>query len=179
MARIFTNRKSGFIQRGGRMRRETLWFELAATTTTLGAASTAVLFTGLDATLLAMRPFTVVRVRGMLHVASDQIAATEDYQAAIGLAVVSDQAIAIGVTAVPTPFTDIGSDLWFLHEIVLGTLRFSTASGWNDVGHLRVLDSRAMRKVEEGQDIDVSIETSAASTGVVVQKAGRLLIKLH
>jgi len=39
-------------------------------------------------------------------VRSDQFVATEGYEIAIGMAVVSDQALAIGVTAVPTPFTD-------------------------------------------------------------------------
>ena len=49
-------------------------------------------------------------------VESDQSAATELFIGNLGLAVVSDQATAVGVTAVPTPATDRGSDLWFLIE---------------------------------------------------------------
>ncbi len=178
MANIRTSWKSGFLLRGGVMRRETVWVEIAATNTALGAASTAVLFTGFSATLLALRPFTIVRTRGSWLVSSDQNSATETQMVALGMAVVSDQALAIGVTAVPTPFTDLSSDLFFLHEIATRRLEFITGIGavWQ-VG--MPFDSKAMRKVEEGADVALSIETSGVSDGANVSKSGRMLIKLH
>ncbi len=180
MARISTNRKSGFIRRGGVMRRESLWLEIGPTDTNLAAASTAALFTGFSAALLALRPFTIVRVRGYWHIATDQEAVDELQQCAIGFAVVSDQALAIGVTAVPTAFTDIGSDLWFLHQILTSRYQFISNTGSPGVISTgQDLDSKAMRKVEEGQDVALTVETSSASAGLLVSKAGRMLVKLH
>jgi len=102
MANIRRSRRSGFTTRGGRSVRESLWFDGPVFNTNMGAASTAVLVSSLSAAALALRPFTVVRTRGSMFLETDQQAASEFYQAAIGCCVVSDQAVAIGVTAVPT-----------------------------------------------------------------------------
>jgi hypothetical protein len=51
-----------------------------------------------------------------MAISSDQFAQSESQIGAIGLAVVTDQAVGIGVTAVPTPITDLSSDSWFLHR---------------------------------------------------------------
>ena len=177
MGRIFTNRKSGFIQRGGRMRRESRWLDVPTVEATLAGAPTAVITNSLTAIELALRPFTVVRSRLSLLVNSDQSAATETYGAAIGMAVVSDQAAAIGVTAVPTPITDQASDLWFLYELAFGRLQFKDATGIVEVGQLQLIDSRAMRKVEDGQDLVIVVENTIA--GAVTTSGGRVLIKLH
>jgi len=161
-------------------RRETKWIEIAPTVTKLSTASTAAIFTGLSATDLALRPFTIIRTRVNLHIASDQEINDELQNAAFGIAIVSDQALAIGVTAVPTPFTDIGSDLWFAHQIMTSRFLLGTAVGFSgDFGMEKDLDSKAMRKVEEGQDVSISIETSSISAGCDFVKSGRLLIKLH
>ncbi len=177
MARISTGRKSGFILRGGVMRRETKWVGIAPTAlSALSAGSTAALFTGLGATELALRPFTIVRTRIDFWAASDQRTATEAWQVAIGMAVVSDQALAIGITAIPTPITDLGSDLWFVHGILSGQIGLSSAVGLvtNDVS--MQIDSKAMRKINDDQDFALVLET-AAFNGVDVLTAGRMLIK--
>ncbi len=181
MARIFTDRKSGFIQRSGQMRRQTQWLELEPVRVTMGAASTAILLNSLNTVEKALRPFTVVRARGILHAASDQSVATEFWHATFGFAVVSDQAVAIGVTALPTPDTDRESDLWFVYEELASQFEFKTAVGFDaTAGILKSWDSKAMRKVEEGQDIAVVTETSAVSAGgALFMSAGRVLIKLH
>ncbi len=180
MARINTNRKSGFILRSGVMRRESLWFSIAPVSNTLATGSAAVLAASLNAAALALRPFTVVRTRGVLYVRSDQAVATELYHAALGIAVVSDEAIAVGVSAVPTPDTERGSDLWFLYAETMGQIQIDTNVGFNDAGGSLVeFDSKAMRKVENGQDIAFVKETTAISTGAVVVDAGRMLVKLH
>ncbi len=180
MPNIRVGRKSGFIQRSGRMRRESIWLFQGPFRQGLAAASTAVLGTSLNAAALALRPFTVVRTHLHFQVKSDQTAASEFYQAALGMAVVSDQAVAIGITAVPTPFTDMGSDLWFLHQILQGDFTFLSGVGVMEIGgQLKDVDSRAMRKVEDGQDLVGIVETSSLSTGAVAGFAGRQLIKLH
>ena len=181
MANIRTARRSGFVLRDGKNRRETFWVGIAPTTTTL-ATATPVLFTGFGADSLALRPFTIIRTRGVLNLSSDQVAATEPYLAAFGMAVVSDQALAVGVTAVPTPINEAGSDLWFLYESLTGAFTFGDATGRIDsAGTFKEFDSKAMRKVEDGQDLAIVMEASGAGTfeGCNMAKHGRMLIKLH
>jgi len=173
-------RKGGFIRRDGRMRRQNLWLNVAPSNTTLASASTATITNTLNAAALSLRPFTVVRSRGFWHVTSDQNAAIENWGCSLGMCVVSDQAVAIGVTAVPTPSTDLGSDLFFLHETVYGRLvADSTAGRMSEVGSGQTYDSKAMRKVDDGQDLVVVIETPAIIGSAVVLLMGRILIKLH
>jgi len=171
-------RKSGYVLRRGVMRRETSWASIVPTDTAV-AAATAVTFLGFSAGLLALRPFTIVRTRGYIHMTTDQVAATENQSASMGLAVVSDQALAIGVTAVPTPETDRSSDLFFVHESLASRFIFSTAVAYIQGGIGRVFDSKAMRKVEEGQDVALSVETTGVSSGIIWHKSGRILVKLH
>ena len=179
MANIRRARRSGSIFRGGKSVRESVWLSIAPTTTTITAAGTSVLFTGFSAGALALRPFTIVRTRGTLAIRSDQAVATEVFQASLGLAVVSDQAIAIGVTAVPSPETDRDSDLWFVYETLEGFFVLSSAIGIYEAQIRKEFDSRAMRKVEDGQDVATVLETSSISAGCVILKAGRMLLKLH
>jgi len=182
VARIFTGRKSGFVLRGGRMRRETLWGATTSTRTLLATVSTAVITNAGNAALLALRPFTVIRVRGVATIKSDQVVATEAQSGAVGFVVVSDQAVAIGVTAVPTPITDAESDLWLMYQMLKS--EFVLASGASidaAAGHTVLVDSRAMRKVEEGQDLIAVVESDVSGTtdGVQIATGYRFLIKLH
>ena len=180
MARTYRNSKSGFIQRSGGARRETQWLELVATEVAISGASTAVFILSLSTAEKALRPFTIVRTHFNWHVRSDQLAATEEYQSAVGMCVVSDQASAIGVTAVPTPFTDLASDLWFVHSIMANQFIFVSAIDFEaNSGISKDIDSKAMRKVEEGQDVAVVLENSSISAGSVIISAGRMLVKLH
>jgi len=179
VANLRIARRSGRILRGGRMRRESIWFVLQEVQTTMAAANTAVLVSQLNAAALALRPFTVVRTRQQWFASSDQQGAVENYEVALGQCVVSDQAAAIGITAVPTPFTDLGSDLWFLHEIQQGRFVFISGVGALEAGKDRSVDSRAMRKVEDGDTLITVLENSSLSAGTFNQTAGRQLIKLH
>ena len=179
MANVITSRKSGFTLRGGVKRRESLWLFIGETERTLAAASTATFINSLNAAALALRPFTVVRTRGTFHVRSDQTGALEMYQAALGYAIVSDQASAVGITALPTPFTDSGSDLWYTREVITSVFGFISGVGTQELGILKTYDSKAMRKVELGQDLAVVIEISSISLGANVVHEGRALVKLH
>jgi len=173
------SRKSGFI-RGGVSRRETLWLFMDETVTSLAAANSAALIISLNAAALALRPFTIVRTRGAWYVESDQSAAGESQHVGLGYAVVSDQASAIGVTAVPTPFTDDGSDLWFVYEEIMQTQEGGTTTEFlSPRGRFETFDSKAMRKVEDGQDMVIVLENSSLGDGVGVLHHARMLIKLH
>ncbi len=182
MANIRTARRSGLVLRGGTNRRATTWIPLEAGRAVMGGAQTAILVAALSAGALALRPFTIVRTRGFWHVRSDQVAATEVYGCSLGKCVVSDQAVAIGVTAVPTPDTDMGSELWFVHESMYSEIFVGAApSQIGDNGLSSQYDSRAMRKVEEGQDVITVMETGTAlaSVSAIVTNVDRLLVKLH
>jgi len=166
--------------RGGRARRETLWIAGLFGRDTLASASTAVLAASLNAASLALRPFTIVRVRGVLRLMSDQDAITEDQVAAYGMAVVSDQSAAIGVTAVPTPAADMGSDLWFVYEALINRVFFRSDTGVStDPGTFVQFDSKAMRKVNNDQDVVVMKESDAISDGCILSDQFRMLVKLH
>ncbi len=160
-------------------RRETLWFSSADETnhTPLAAGGVA-LISSLNAGALALRPFTVIRTVGLIYVASDQTAAFEVPFGGLGLAVVSDQAAAIGVTAVPTPITDESSDLWFLYQFWVASGAGQAASQSNGA-RVFAFDSRAMRKVPDGADVVTVIENGSAFDGAEFVVKLRMLIKLH
>ncbi len=179
MANIRSARRSGRIFRGGRSVRESLWVPIDGTNTTLAAGSTAALLTASSAGLLALRPFTIVRSRGFMHLESDQTAGQEEQAINYGECVVSDQAVLIGVTSVPTPTTDKGSDLWYVFQALMASHGAGTVD--SELGQWIQYDSRAMRKVEDGSTIVTVVETelAALTSGVGFRHTGRLLIKLH
>jgi len=162
-----------------RSRRESQWLSIPPVRATLVSASTATLALSLTTEEKALRPFTIVRTRMLFQIASDQQIASENYGCALGIAVVSDQAEAIGITAIPTPDTDRNSDLWLLYEDLVAKFTFGDATGFVNDGQMKYVDSKAMRKVEEGNDVTISLEAHANSQGLLAFIAGRLLVKLH
>jgi len=171
-------RKSGFVRRNNIMRRETLWIGLSSQSLTLASTGAVNLANSLSAGGLALRPFTVVRVRGSFHLRSDQTGASENYGVAFGQAVVTDQATAVGVTAVPTPNTDLESDSWFVYEQVSSRFEFISGVGVESSNGMIVnYDSKAMRKVEDGFDLVQVFECT--TTSAAVRNYFRMLVKLH
>ncbi len=158
-------------------KRFTSWFQFLSTEVTMSATGGTIIFS-LNAAALALRPFTVVRSRFELMLRSDQAAAIEAQAAAFGMAVVSDQAVAVGVTAVPTPSTDMASDLWFVHQNI-----FADESALTDRTRSSTkvsIDSKAMRKVDIGQDVAfVSENDTGLGQGFTITFGGRMLIKVN
>ena len=160
-------------------KRLTSWFQFQPTRTTLTASGGTILFS-LNAAALAIRPFTVVRTRFQVGIESDQIGADETQFGAVGVAVVSDQANAVGVTAVPTPITDMGSDLWFVHQMTYASFGFVTGIGFDpQMLSQYEIDSKAMRKVDIGQDLVVVAELTGGSGGFTIIVGGRMLVKVN
>ncbi len=171
MARRFTRVARSSQKRG------TIWIAGVPVIDTEVATGGAILFS-LNAAALSLRPFTVVRTHLEYFLFSDQEATTELQVAGVGVAVVSDEAVAVGITAVPTPITDMGSDLWLLHKVIMHNLT-RTASGLSSTGHQVSIDSRAMRKVEDGQDLITVHELSTVGSGLTAVVTCRTLVKLH
>ena len=147
----------------------------AFTHTTLAAAGTVAILTSLNAAALLLAPFTIVWTRGKLYMRSDQEAATERQEVAYGEIVVQEPAFAIGVTAVPIPNTESSSDF----HVYEWLMNHSSLTSTELPGVTQVIDSKAMRKVDVGQDIIAVAEVAAGSSGLLLSAFSRVLIKLH
>ena len=164
---------------GRSSRRTTTWFFSANVNVEAAvAANSAALSQTFNAAALALRPFTIVRTRGYIWAASDQAAAFEVPFGAVGFSVVSDQAAAIGVTAVPSPVADEGSELFFNFQGWIASGAGQAASQSNG-SRLFEFDSKAQRKVSESEDLAVVIANASAADGAVVVLKFRMLVKLH
>ncbi len=161
----------------GGARRETSWFAIGFDVES-NTGGQATLASSLNAAALARRPFTIIRTHVYLHMVTDSIA-LEKQAAAVGFAVVSAQASATGVTAVPTPVTDLASDLFFVHQVMIAKTVFSTTAAFQSPGGLGIqVDSKAMRKVNDDQDLVITVE-GAGADGFTIDIMGRFLIKEH
>ena len=88
--------------------------------------------------------------------------------------------MAVGISAVPTP-VDQDSSSWIHFDGAAQQFLLGTAVGLvpNMIPHRYVIDSKSMRKVEEGQDLIEVIQMGASSQGVQVITYTKALIKLH
>ncbi len=131
----------------------------------------------IDQTLPGVESETIIRCRGSLNVVSDQAAATEVAFGAYGLCVVSNQAAAIGVTAIPTPYTDADSDLWFVHGYWYAPVRFNSAVGFQNISQTERFDSKAMRRISADETMVMVVENGHATDGVRFSLNVAILIK--
>ena len=159
--------------------RKTFWFSGVFVEATIGGANQALLFTSLNAAALALRPFTIVRTRGFWSIRTDQQSADEIQEMAMGHIIVTDEALAIGITAVPTPAQQSGSS-WFVFDSMMSSYDFESGVGVQArANRLQQYDSKAMRKVEEGQDVISVVQGGPNSDGATVNTFFWMLIKLH
>ena len=142
-------------------------------------ANSAILAGSLDAAALALRPFTIIRTHLVIRWVTDQAAVAEFPHGAFGSMVVTDQATAIGVTAVPDPISDPDADWYFYHGLTVEMIFLSSVGFESDAGHTYLIDSKAMRKVGPNQDIVDVVSNQHATHGAVLTVQGRQLIKLH
>ncbi len=158
------------------VRRGTQWVGSATETGVTALAGSSVV---LDQAFSFGEPATIIRIRGGFWVQTDQNATTERPIGAIGMAVVTDQALAIGVTAVPTPITDMESEQFLLWYPFFTDVRFATAAAYNhNTGAYVPLESKAMRKVDDSKSIVVVVE-NISSVGLQYLMHFRMLVKLH
>jgi len=166
-----------FSRPAARPRRMTEWLSKDAQGAAITLPAASVLFdSSLDAAEKAKLPFTIVRTRGRVLVVSDQAGSVEDQIGAIGALIVTDTASALGITAIPDPVTDGDSDVWFLFQ------HFSGGSAEVLAGRRGFaidFDSKAMRKVQEGEDVAFVIANQHATFGLKYYWQIRMLIKLH
>ena len=104
---------------------------------------------------------TILRTVVQISVFTDNEAAAEQQVGAFGICVVTDVALAIGITAVPSPVAEIQDDLWYVHHTIVQRSSFLSSIGfYPNVATLYQFDSKAKRKVETGSTIVVVVENS-------------------
>ncbi len=110
---------------------------------------------------------TIVRIRGLLVVRSDQVSANENVHGAFGIALVEEPAASVGVTAVPSPITDAAQESWLVWQAFASSLILATAVGIASPGvSSYVIDSKAMRKVTDSQRLVILLENNSGSAGM-------------
>ncbi len=162
-------------------RRQTEWLSLTApsATTALAAASKIQWLTMVAAEITKL-PFTIVRTIGFVSI-RQQSAVDSIQSGAFGLTIVTDRAESVGITALPDPVTESDADYWFLFQPWSTALKIETAaeqSATNSPFHT-MFDSKAQRKVEEGERIVGVLANASAAQAIEFQIQLRMLIKLH
>ena len=153
------------------------WISLSLGSTGI-AADAAVLLATFNAVALLLRPFTIIRTRLIFNVISDQQAASEAPRGALGMIVVTEDAAAAGVTAIPDAMVDTEA-AFFVWQPFSTTFDFISSVGTQSPADREyVIDSKAMRKVGPSEDLAIVIEEVDA-VGVIISLTGWMLVKLH
>ncbi len=79
---------------------------------------------------------------------------------AFGMIVVTDQALSTGITALPGPVTDASDDGWFIWQSVM-------MGGAGLPRNTREIDSRAMRRIEDGFSVAIMGENTGAASATL------------
>jgi len=169
--------RSRFPSRGG-SKRSTSWSICSVPTglSNLAAATKAIAVQIPAATLLDLIPFTITRTIGVVHIETDQLAATEGQIGAFGMGVINDVASG-AIASVPGPATDCGWGGWFVHQFFNQTWAFLSAIGTQELGQQYMFDSRAQRKVSAEEGIDFVVENFGSAGGLKFGVSFRMLIK--
>ncbi len=123
---------------------------------------------------------TLIRTRGVLAFWSDQSATNETQIGAFGIAVVTQQAVSVGITAIPHPGTDAAWGGWVYHTYLHARFQIGSAVGFQGNFATQIeIDSKGMRKVDEDERLVVVVENMNPSHGFVIANSERFLSKVH
>ena len=121
-------------------------------------------------------PITLIRNRGVFSVAPQSPAADLEFVGAIGIGIVSAEAVAIGITAIPTPFTDADWGGWMVWRSFAGVWDVSSDIGRAISSWTLEIDSKAMRKISPNEAGVLVVESQSGA--IQVADGVRQLIKL-
>ena len=123
---------------------------------------------------------TIVRIRGALQAfLTAATAAADGFHCALGIGIVSADAFAVGVTAVPNPLDDMAWPGWMYHRFfdVHSGGTFNAADGGVQVRF--EVDSKAMRKFGINETLFGVLQVVEDTTAVMqVYFDSRILVKL-
>ena len=164
----------GFSQGRTRSRRQTGWEEGPGTLTvhTPSSSSALILGNGQEALVDGQ---TIIRLRGYVELVLETAAAAGDgFTGAFGIGIASAPAFAVGITAVPTPITELEWEGWMWHQI------FSVHSGVSSRDRVAFeIDSKAMRKIGTDEVIYAAWEgTESGTVTSSIALGTRMLVKL-
>ncbi len=156
------------------------WTRTQDSLTTVGGASTKVLLFGLTPSNAGI-DLTIRRTLGLLHIRSDQVAATEDQIGAMGAILVSDDALAAGAASIPGPLTDIDDSGWFLWVPFSQNFVLLTGAGFDPRGGVNYpFDSKAQRIFPgDGRSVAFMIESNGESEGFIAQVTSSMLVSMR
>ena len=179
-------RSTSILRTSGRsQRRKTSWAigPFGSTVHTTNASK--VFPTGSQALLEGL---TIVRIRGELVGALSGAAAALDgfSRVGVGICITNENAAGIGITATPTPLTDIAWDGWIWHSIFSLFSPGIIAGGAADDAPLGSafirleIDSKAMRKFKNTDVLTGVVETGdeVGAANMTLKLNTRVLVKL-
>ncbi len=126
--------------------------------------------------ILSGEKWTIVRTRGELSVIPTDPSVNVKIVGALGMCIVSDQAFAAGAGSIPGPITNGDWDGWFVWVPFHSNLDITT-----DIGRVLAqvnvpFDSKAMRKVTDGDTVVVMVESQVGALSIAA--TFRMLFKL-
>jgi len=161
---------------GSGFRRQTAWSDGVGGTglTSLSVSGSQIVGSSVQASVEGV---TIVRQRGLLNlVLLSATSAGDGFQGAVGIGLATLAALAIGITAVPTPITEQDAESWLWWHSV--SLHQGQANGTPAIQEI-VVDSKAMRKFPTEMGLYAAIEIveiGAATASVFLDS--RVLVKL-
>ena len=157
-------RQHGFNPRGtGKTARLTEWgaFEVSFRFVNVGTATNV----GAQAVgVVANERLTLIRLRGHGYIHMDSGAALDSMKVALGLIIVPTEARSAGVTALPTPLTDMEAP-WIWHELfTLGPSVSATDDGGDLSRNVQfTIDNKSMRKFRTDEELTFVMESEIVS----------------
>ena len=141
-----------------------------------GFVSVAATGSSLVATAPFTEPATLMRTRGAVSIIPDSTAADVSIVGAIGMAIVSTDAVGIGITAIPTPYADADWGGWFVWRSFAFRFESITQVGVLLGSWSLEIDSKAMRKITPNETMVIVAESQGGAFAIT--DGTRHLIKL-
>ena len=160
-------------------RRKTTWGSITSSGfSVIGAGTSSILGSFSAAGLANLGPTTLIRIRGLFVVRSDQGVALEEAMGVLSTAVVSQAALDAGAASIPRPVDDSEWDGWMMWRPFVAP----SASSVTVTGHDQVsfeIDSKAMRKLGDLDAVVLMIENESGAHGCSVAVFLWFLFLLH
>ncbi len=170
----------GSFVRGRGPRRLVSWdLRGSATSVAVPASSAVLVLVFPSATIDLLAPATLIRTRGLVSIATDQIIASETQVGAFGIGFVNTVAGALGITGMPSPIMDSSWEGWFVWQALHAQFEFVTGAGFeHNVMTTFEIDSKAMRKFDTDEALAYIVE-NRGTRGFNISVDLRHLVKRH
>ena len=158
---------SRFVRRAPK--RKTVWVGTASSASVAVASAASVIHSSFVPSALSMLAPTIVRVRGFFSIFPSVLTADLTWFGAYGLCIVSDEALAIGTTAIPRPHDDDDWPGWLVHGYFGGHVEADAAGPLLTQPTSFSVDSKAMRKVGVNESVVWMVEAQLGAVTAVLQ----------